>query len=145
MDAHAYKVAVEWKTGRLGVLSSFDLPSEKNIEVVTPPQFPQGVADVWSPEHLFTAAVVSCFMTTFLSIAENSKLTFTHFSCDAKGVLATDGGKLKMTEIILQPSIGIEDDTLKEKVVRVLQKSEAACLISNSINSKVILENPLYV
>lgn len=84
-------------------------------------------------------------MTTFLSIAENSKLTFTHFSCDAKGVLATDGGKLKMTEIILQPSIGIEDDTLKEKVVRVLQKSEAACLISNSINSKVILENPLYV
>jgi len=50
-----------------------------------------------------------------------------------------------MTEIILQPSIGIEDDTFKEKVVRVLQKSEAACLISNSINSKVILQNPLYV
>ena len=121
------------------------MPSEKNIEVVTPPQFPQGIADVWSPEHLFTAAVVSCFMTTFLSIAENSKLAFTHFSCDAKGVLATDNGKLKMTEIILQPSIGIEDDTLKEKVVRILQKSEAACLISNSINSKVILENPLYV
>ena len=53
MDAHAYKVAVEWKAGRLGVLSSFDLPLEKNIEVVTPPQFPQGIADVWSQSIYF--------------------------------------------------------------------------------------------
>jgi organic hydroperoxide reductase OsmC/OhrA len=43
------------------------------IEVATPPQFPKGVQGIWSPEHLFTAPVNSCFMTTFLAIAENSR------------------------------------------------------------------------
>lgn len=42
------------------------------IEVATPPEFPKGIPGMWSPEHLFTAAVSGCLMTTFLSIAEKS-------------------------------------------------------------------------
>jgi len=49
---------------------------DESLDVATPPQFPKGIERVWSPEHLFTAAVNSCLMTTFLSIAENSKLEF---------------------------------------------------------------------
>ncbi len=41
----------------------------------------------WTPEHLFEASVNSYFMTTFLVIAENSKLEFVSFSADAKGKL----------------------------------------------------------
>ncbi len=44
------------------------------IEVATPPEFPKGIAGIWSPEHLLVAAVSSCLMTTFLAVAENSKL-----------------------------------------------------------------------
>ncbi len=45
-----------------------------------------------------------------------------------------------MTEIMLKPIIKLVKESDKEKAERILQKSEAACLISNSINSKVSLE-----
>ena len=91
-------------------------------------------------EHLFTAAVSSCLMTTFLAIAENSKLDFTGFSCKSKGVLEKVDGKYLMTEVILQPIVTIKDEKDRERAERILQKSEAACLISNSIKSKVTME-----
>jgi uncharacterized OsmC-like protein len=49
-----------------------------------------------------------------------------------------------MTEIILSPTLLIAKETDKEKALRVLDKSEKACLISNSINSKVTL-NPTVI
>ena len=86
-----------------------------------------------------TASVVSCFMTTFLSIAENSKLEFTSFDCPAKGKLEQIEGKFLMTEIILEPTLVSTKESDKDRAERILQKSEAACLISNSIKSKVTL------
>lgn len=112
-------------------------PAGSCIEVATPPEFPKGMPDIWSPEHLFTAAVSSCLMTTFLAIAENSRLAFTNFSCSSKGKLEQFDGKFLMTEIILEPVVTIADEADREKALRVLQKSEAACLISNSIKSEV--------
>lgn len=135
MEPHYYIVATNWLTERKGELSSPELQTK--FEVATPPQFLKGIEGIWSPEHLLTAAVSSCLMTTFLSIAENSKLEFVSFSCDAKGKLEQVEGKFLMTEIILEPVLIITKAEDKEKAERILHKSEAACLISNSIKSKV--------
>lgn len=59
-----------------GIMSSPILPLK--IEVATPPEFPKGMEGIWSPEHLLVAAVNSYLMTTFLAIAENSKLEFNY-------------------------------------------------------------------
>jgi organic hydroperoxide reductase OsmC/OhrA len=115
------------------------------FDVATPPQFPNGMEGIWSPEHLLTASVASCFMTTFLAISENFKLEFTEFSCNSAGKLEKVDGKYLMTEIHLNPSLTIKNEADKEKAERVLQKSEAACLISNSIKSKVILNTNVKV
>ena len=136
---HSYLVNLKWKEGRVGELSSPELTSK--IEIATPPQFPKGVEGILSPEHLFTAAVNSCFMTTFLSIAENSKLEFSEFSCSAIGNLDQIEGKFLMTDVILNPVLVVTKEADKEKALRVLEKSEKACLISNSIKSNIIL-NP---
>lgn len=138
--SHQYNVNLKWNSDRIGEVSSPELNSK--IEVATPPQFPKGVEGIWSPEHFFTAAVNSCFMTTFLAIAENSRLEFKEFSCNAVGVLDQVDGKYLMTEVILSPTLVIAKEEDKEKALRVLDKSEKACLISNSINSKVSL-NPI--
>jgi len=137
MEAHYYNVNLNWIKDRKGEISSPEL--QNKIEVATPPQFPKGIEGIWSPEHLLTASVSSCFMTTFLSIAENSRLEFTSFNCSAKGKLDQIDGKFLMTEIILEPVLVIVKEEDKEKAERILQKSEAACLISNSIKSKVSL------
>ncbi len=140
--SHEYNVNLKWNEGRVGEVFSPELNSK--IEVATPPQFPKGVEGVWSPEHFFTAAVNSCFMTTFLAISENSRLEFKEFSCNAVGVLDQIEGKFLMTEVILNPTLIITKEEDKEKALRVLDKSEKACLISNSITSKVSL-NPTVI
>lgn len=137
MDAHYYNVNLTWSADRKGELSSPEL--NDNVEVATPPQFNKGMEGIWSPEHLLTAAVNSCLMTTFLAIAENSKLEFVSFSCESKGKLEQVDGKFLMTEIILEPTLKIKNETDKEKAERILHKSEAACLISNSIKAKTTL------
>lgn len=141
MEPHYYNVDINWNTERKGVMCSPELNKDAGtcIEVATPPEFPKGIPGIWSPEHLFTAAVSSCLMTTFLSIAENSKLTYTSFACKSKGKLEQVDGKLMMTEITLEPLVTITDEKDREKAEKVLQKSEAACLISNSVKSKVIM------
>ncbi len=144
MEPHFYNVQVQWSNDRKGVMCSPELSNasdQKNgcIEVATPPEFPKGIPGIWSPEHLFTAAVSSCLMTTFLSIAENSKLEFTSFHCNSKGKLDQVDGKYLMTEVILEPTVTIPHEKDRERAERVLSKAEAACLISNSIKSKVTM------
>ena len=139
--SHPYNVTLKWNEGRKGEISSPELNSK--IEVATPPQFPKGIEGIWSPEHFFTAAVNSCFMTTFLAIAENSKLEFIDFSCNAIGNLDQVEGKYLMTEVILNPTLKITKEEDREKALRVLEKSEKACLISNSIKSTVKLNSEI--
>ncbi len=147
MEAHYYNVNVNWNETRKGVMCSPELNKNENtcIEVATPPEFPEGIPGIWSPEHLFTAAVSSCLMTTFLSIAENSKLSFTSFSCQSKGKLEQVDGKFMMSEILLEPTLTITDEKDRERAERVLQKSEAACLISNSVKSKITMITTILV
>ena len=142
MEPHYYNVDVNWNTDRKGMMCSPELNKEAGscIEVATPPEFPKGIPGIWSPEHLFTAAVSSCLMTTFLSIAENSKLNFTHFSCNAKGKLEQVEGKFLMSEVILEPSVTITEEKDRDRAERILQKSEAACLISNSVKAKIVFK-----
>ena len=137
MEPHLYTVDLNWIADRKGEIFSPELNT--TIEVATPPQFPKGIDRIWSPEHLFTAAINSCFMTTFLSIAENSRLEFEEFSCSAKGKLEQINGKFLMTEVMLEPILKIKNESDREKAGRILAKSEAACLISNSVKSTVTL------
>ena len=140
---HAYEVSVNWEAGRKGILNSPVL--DNTIEVATPPQFPKGIEGVWSPEHLFVAAVNSCLMTTFLSFAENSNLHFEHFSAKAIGQLEMIDGKYMISEIKLMPTLTIVEKSNEEKAKRILMKLEGNCLISNSIKSKIIFETEVKI
>lgn len=145
MQKHLFNVDLIWLEDRKGLVCSPELvkgsvPSSNCFEVATPPPFPKGMPNIWSPEHLFTASVSSCLMTTFLAIAENSKLEFETFDCEAIGTMERIDGKYLMTEIVLNPSVTINNEKDRDRAERILQKSEAACLISNSIKSKVTME-----
>jgi organic hydroperoxide reductase OsmC/OhrA len=143
VDSHLYHVNLTWSEARKGKMCSPELalaiPENACMEVATPPEFPKGMPGIWSPEHLFTAAVVSCFMTTFLSIAENSKLSFKSFTCDSSGKLDMVDGKFQMTEVLLFPVVTILEESDRQRAFKVLMKTESACLISNSIRASVIM------
>lgn len=142
-EEHVYEVSLHWEEGRIGILSSEDL--DDRIEVATPPQFPGGVAGIWSPEHLYVSSVSSCLMTTFLAVAENSKLNFENLEVTATGKLGKKDGKFMVTQITLKPELMIADEAEADKAHRILEKAEAACLISNSIKTDIILKPQVIV
>ena len=137
-----YETRVEWLGEKRGLMRSAKLPE---LEVATPPEF-KGHENIWSPEHLFVAAVSSCFMTTFLAIAEMSKLDFVSFVADAVGKLEKlEGQGYMVTEITLRPRLRIGRAQDAERAARILEKAEKNCLISNSVKSVVRLEPEIEV
>lgn len=136
-NVHYYNTEIKWNQGRRGTLTAPDL---NPIIVATPPEFPKGEPNIWSPEHLYVAAANSCLMTTFLAIAENSNLEFISFDSNAIGKLEKVDGKFMITEIELKPKVVLKYEKDKERAIRILHKAEEACLISNSMKSKTFLK-----
>jgi peroxiredoxin-like protein len=137
-----YSTEVEWTKEREGNLCAPVLPC---LHVDAPPEF-KGHEGSWTPEHLFVGAVNTCFMTTFLAIAENSKLDFVSFKTAAAGKLEKlEGRGFQMTEVTLRPRLIISNARDAERASRILEKAEKHCLISNSIKSAVHLEPEIQV
>ncbi|MBX2888026.1 MAG: OsmC family protein [Ferruginibacter sp.] len=133
---HYYEVNVKWKEGRKGELSSPIL--NETIECATPPEFSGGIPNVWSPEHLYAASINSCYMATFLAIAENYKLAFNSFYCSTKIKLELNEGKYLITEAELTPEVILtHPETDTEKTNKILEKSKAHCLVTNSMKTAV--------
>jgi organic hydroperoxide reductase OsmC/OhrA len=136
-EKHVYRTSIKWIEKRRATLAAPGLP---NVEVATPPEFPGGQPGTWSPEHLFVAAAEACLMTTFLAIAENSKLPFVSYSSEAEGMLEKNAEGMMITEIHLRPKVVIKDAALADRTRRIVEKAEAVCLISRSMKTKIHLE-----
>ncbi len=135
---HFYEVNVTWNEGRIGTLTAPEI--EQSFQCATPPEFPQGIAGYWSPEHLYAAAINSCFMATFLAISENYKLQIIKFTCKTVCKLEKVEGRYLITKAVITPSFEIEDSEQKQDVInKVLDKSKAACLVTNSMKTEVEL------
>jgi peroxiredoxin-like protein len=136
-----FQVDVEWKGKHGGELRSDSFPK---VDVTAPPEF-QGQERTWTPEHIFVAAVNSCFLTTFLAIAESSRLEIVTFGSRAKGKREKVGGwGFQITEIVLKPELVIHDAKDLDRARRILQKAEKCCAIANSIKSAVRMEPQIY-
>ncbi len=141
-ETHVYKTGLRWEAQRRGVLGSPGLP---DVAVATPPEFPGGHAGIWSPEHLFVAAAEVCLMTTFLAIAENSRLEFLEYRSSAEGTVEKTDQGFAVTGITIRPRVTIKDPAQRDRALRIVEKAEKACLISNSMKSRVRLEPEVVV
>ena len=106
---------------------------------VQPPQF-DGPGDAWSPEDLLLAAVEACFLFTLRAVARNAKLEFQALEVEATGTVDRTGGVTRFTDIVLRPTITVDARTSRELVMRVLTKTEHACLVSASLSTPVRLD-----
>ena len=135
MKKFVYRTAVKWQRERKALLSSSGKP---DIGVATGPEF-RGHQGIWTPEDLFVASVNTCIMTTFLYYAEKEGLEFSAYESDAEGTLERVEGKFIFSEIKVMPRLSLKSDSDIEKARKLIELSEKACLISNSIKSKVTL------
>lgn len=106
----------------------------------TPPKPFGGPGDRWSPEDLLVAAVADCLVLTFRAIARASKLPWERLECDCEGVLDRVDNVTRFTRFELAARLVVAPGTDRHKALQVLEKAEAVCLITNSLNAEVHLK-----
>jgi peroxiredoxin-like protein len=105
-----------------------------------PPTSYDGPGDAWSPEHLLLASVQTCFLFTLRAIARLSKLEFSLLELSATGTVDRRDGVTRFTAIVLRPRITVAPGTDRERTLRILEKSEQACLVSASLSTPITLQ-----
>ncbi|MBK6997971.1 MAG: OsmC family protein [Saprospiraceae bacterium] len=114
------------------------------IECATPPEFPKGIAGVWSPETFFLAAIAGCYVNTFQSFCDKFKLQPVSLECEASGTIALVEGKYAFTGVMLNPIVTLANYEDEATAYKILEKAHRYCLISNSIKCPVsVSENVL--
>ena len=142
IDTHDYPLHLEGTGPKTGMLTSHEgLPK---LDVASPPEF-GGPAGTWSPEHLFVAAVSSCLMTTFRTVASMSGLDVVDYTDDPIGHLVREGSLYRIESVTLRPTVVIADPAKVDKAWRLLEKAERACLISRSVHAEIRLEGSVEV
>jgi peroxiredoxin-like protein len=135
-NQYEYSVDIGWNAEKKGTARSAGLP---DIEVATPPDF-NGHEGIWAPEHLFVASVASCVMTTFLAIAEASRLSFKSYTSSATGTLERVEKVYKFTKVEVTVNLVIEDESMVSRAQKLLEKAEQNCFISASVEAEVELK-----
>ncbi len=110
-----------------------------------PPIDFDGPGDAWSPEHLLLAAVETCFLFTLSSVARASKLEFLSLELSGQGKIDRSDGATRFTEIVLRPRLRLPAGADRDRALRILEKSEKACLVSASLSTPVRLEAEVLV
>jgi len=133
---HLYKVKASAESETEVQVTSGGLTA---IASLPPEQF-DGPGDRWSPETLLVAAVADCFILTFRAISRASKLSWLQLDCEAKGILDRVDNVTRFTRFELFAQLQVPAGTDDSKARRILEKAEAVCLVSNSLNAEKHLE-----
>jgi organic hydroperoxide reductase OsmC/OhrA len=129
---HVYSVAAAGSAGGSIAITAAGLPP---LPSAPPPEF-DGPGDQWSPESLLVAAVASCFILTFRSIARASRLEWTRLECHAEGTLERLEGVLQFTHIVTRATLTVREGTSSVLCERAVTKAEEGCLVANSLRCK---------
>jgi len=138
---HVYEVELTGSAEGYAKVSAAGMPELQSA----PPVDFDGPGDAWSPEHLFLAAVETCFLFTLRSVARASKLEFLSLELSGQGTVNRKDGATRFTEIVLRPRLRLAASTDKARALRILEKSEKACLVSASLATPIRLESEVLI
>ena len=138
---HRYEVRLTGGPAGYAMLSVQGAPDLRSA----PPLDFDGPGDAWSPEHLLLASVETCFLFTLRSVAQASKVEFTALEVSSEGTVDRKDGAIRFTEIVLRPRLTIPPGQDPDRVIRIMEKSEKACLVSASLSTPIRLEPEIRV
>lgn len=118
---------------------------ETPIECATPPEFPNGIPGVWSPETFFLAAIAGCYVNTFQAFCDKFKLLPVSLECEASGTVALVDGKYAFTGVMLNPIVTLANYEDEAIALKIMEKAHRYCLISNSIKCQVSVSENILV
>jgi organic hydroperoxide reductase OsmC/OhrA len=145
-----YKVTVHWERQdqlftdnrySRGHVWAFDggieVPASSSPHVVP---LPYSIASAVDPEEAFVAALSSCHMLCFLSIAAKRGFRVDSYADDAVGVLEKDqSGRFAMTRVTLRPHASFSGNQLpaEPELQAMHHEAHEECFIANSVKTDV--------
>jgi organic hydroperoxide reductase OsmC/OhrA len=104
---------------------------------------PMSIAENVDPEEAFVAAISSCHMLVFLSIAAKRGYVVDDYHDQASGVMAEDEqGRMAITNVTLRPAAIYSGDKrpTRQQVEKMHHRSHQLCFIANSVKTVVETE-----
>lgn len=114
-------------------------PGLEALESAGPPEF-GGPGDLWSPETLLSAAIADCFILSFRAIARASDFEWISLRCDVDAVLEKIEKVTQFTEIRETVVLEVPAGSDEAKAMRLLERAERICLITNSMTGTTQLD-----
>jgi len=114
-----------------------ELPASASPQVVPLPMSNESAVD---PEEAFVAAISSCHMLFFLSIAASSNYIIETYDDQAEGIMSkNEHGQMVMGDIILKPKIVFSGTTIPtaEQIAELHNSAHHKCYLANSIKSTI--------
>lgn len=138
-----YHAAAHWTVHKRGIVEAEgDIP--RTINFAAPPEF-GGEPGLWTPEHLWLAAISTCYVATLRAVAEASKLEVHGLEVPVEGLVEKQEGKYQFTKVVLRPSLTICHPQDRERAGKVLEKAERSCLIARSVSAAIVLDPTILV
>lgn len=137
VKAHRFPVSIHWQEGRL---TRAVAPGKPELEIATPPEFKNGMAEVWSPEDLLVASTAAGYARTLLAVAEGKRLTLLDLQVDGTGhVERRKDGRYAFVVIELVAKIAVEPHQV-DSTEKAAAHAKGACLIGLALDTPVHLE-----
>jgi organic hydroperoxide reductase OsmC/OhrA len=151
MSAHT--ATIEWQRGDADFASGrYSRKHEWRFDggtVVAASPSPLVVAAPWSdasavdPEEAFVAAIASCHMLWFLSIAAEQGHVVERYVDEAVGTMARIAPRREaVTEVVLRPRIEFANATDAATIAALHEAAHERCFIANSVKSAIRIEPP---
>jgi organic hydroperoxide reductase OsmC/OhrA len=130
---YKYETNLVWTGEHKGDIASPDKPS---LPVACPPEW-GGHDGIWTPEDLFVGAVELCTMTTYLWLLDKHKLTIKSYKSKAVGTAKMVNNSFVFSDILVEPTVVIEDPSLKNKYKELFDEARKWCIVTKSVTSEV--------
>jgi organic hydroperoxide reductase OsmC/OhrA len=117
-----------------------EVPASSSPSVLPPPLSSVEAVD---PEEAFVAALSSCHMLFFLSLAAKGAFVIDRYEDQAVGVMTkNENGKLFVSKVTLNPRVTfVGDQQPSEAEIEALHhRAHEECFIANSVKTEVTVE-----
>ncbi|EDL52417.1 OsmC family protein [Vibrio barjaei] len=104
---------------------------------------PLSIEENIDPEEAYIAALSSCHMLVFLSIAAKRKYVIDSYIDKAVGILAeNEAGRMAVTKVILRPDVVFSGERVptREQLEKMHHLSHENCFIANSVKTEIVTE-----
>jgi len=115
---------------------TLEAPGIAALESAGPIEF-DGPGDRWSPETMLPALVGDCFILSFKAVAAASRFAWSDIECSIEAVVDKVERTMRFTEFRLRVELTIAADGDEERALKLLDKAERICIVSNSLVAPV--------